>query len=89
MATPPRTPTVYGSATSRGQSRSPDPTATVDALAWCPEETDISTSGNHSATQLPDKLSVIVDSGAWTNLVGEKRARQMAKRAVEAGLRPQ
>ena len=42
----------------------------------------------HSATQLTDKLSVIVDSGAWTNLIGETLARRIAQRAVQAGHKP-
>ena len=38
----------------------------------------------HAATQLPaGRLSVIVDSGAWTNLIGEKLARSLAQKAVD------
>ena len=38
----------------------------------------------HAATQLPaGRLSVIVDSGAWTNLIGANLARSLAKKAVE------
>ena len=37
---------------------------------------------------MPGKCSVIVDSGAWTNLIGETLARKLAKKALAAGLHP-
>ena len=41
-------------------------------------------------TQLPDgRLSIIVDPGAWTNLMGANLARALAQRAISAGHRPQ
>ena len=44
----------------------------------------------HTRTQLTSgQLSVIIDPGAWTNLMGENLARQLSRRAVEAGHRPQ
>ena len=44
----------------------------------------------HTRTQLTNgQLSVIVDPGAWTNLMGENLARQLSRRAVETGHRPQ
>ena len=39
----------------------------------------------HSSTMLPGKLSVIVDTGAWTNLCGERLAKQLATRAGQHG----
>ena len=39
----------------------------------------------HSSTMLPGKLSVIVDTGAWTNLCGERLAKQLANRASQNG----
>ena len=44
----------------------------------------------HAATQLPSgKLSVIVDPGAWTNLMGAKVARALAQRALGQGHQPE
>ena len=40
-------------------------------------------------TQLPDgRLSIIVDPGAWTNLMGANLARKLAKRALATGHKP-
>ena len=39
----------------------------------------------HTAAQIPGKLSVIVDTGAWTNLCGEGLAKQLATRASQNG----
>ena len=47
------------------------------------------TGAYHSMTQLPDgRLSMIVDPGAWTNLMGAKMARLLTQRALKNGLRP-
>jgi hypothetical protein len=44
----------------------------------------------HSSTRLPDgRLSVIVDTGAWTNLMGENLAKAIGQRAVDHGLKPE
>ena len=44
----------------------------------------------HASTALRSgKLSFIVDPGAWTSLVGKTLAREMTKRAVAAGHKPQ
>ena len=44
----------------------------------------------HSMTSLPDgRLSIIVDPGAWTNLIGAKLARQLVQRALKHGHKPQ
>ena len=41
------------------------------------------------ATCLTDgRLSIIIDPGAWTNLLGEKLAREMVKRAQQHGYKP-
>ena len=43
----------------------------------------------HSSTQLPDgRLSLSVDPGAWTNLIGPNLARKLAKSALQHGMRP-
>ena len=43
----------------------------------------------HAATQLADgRMSLLVDVGAWTNLVGSNWAREMARRAMAAGKVP-
>ena len=59
-------------------------------LPWWPaqDESTLARVYNHSATQLPGKLSVIVDSGAWTNLMGINVARALAQRAIERGFKP-
>ena len=43
----------------------------------------------HSSTQLPDgRLSVIIDPGPWTNLIGCDLARKQVTRALKNGLAP-
>ena len=43
----------------------------------------------HTATQLPDgRLSILIDPGAWTNLMGANLARKLAQRALRQGLKP-
>ena len=43
----------------------------------------------HVATQLPDgRLSLIVDPGAWTNLLGSNLARRISVKAIAAGYKP-
>ena len=43
----------------------------------------------HAATQLPGgKLSMIVDIGAWTNLMGENLCRELSRRAITYGHKP-
>jgi hypothetical protein len=42
----------------------------------------------HASTQLPGKLSMIVDIGAWTNLIGSDMARALTQRALANGLKP-
>ena len=42
----------------------------------------------HQTTQLKDRLSFIVDPGAWTNLIGANLARKLAARAMKFGYRP-
>ena len=63
-----------------------------DAYAsWCSEETSSTPDFNvyHSSTQLSNgRLGLLVDPGAWTNLVGIKWALEMGKRAMKAGHRP-
>jgi len=42
-----------------------------------------------SATQLnTGEISVLVDPGAWTNLIGGRLARQLLQKAVNAGFKP-
>ncbi len=43
----------------------------------------------HAATQLASgEVSVLVDPGAWTNLIGGKLAKKLAQLAVNAGFKP-
>ena len=43
----------------------------------------------HSRTKLPHgQLSMLVDPGAWTNLIGENLARQLVERAIQNGHSP-
>ena len=52
---------------------------------WWPVETGV----YHAATQLPDgRLSLIVDPGAWTNLMGSTLARKLATKATANGHKP-
>ena len=58
----------------------------ADVLPWWPTEGARETQVyEHSATQIPGKLSIIVDSGAWTNLVGAKLVKSFAQKAIQAG----
>ena len=42
----------------------------------------------HASTQIPGKLSILIDPGAWTNLFGAKIARALTRRAVACGYQP-
>ena len=65
-------------ATSAGSFRSIFP--------WMPAPGEQPSGYYHASTQLPDgQLSVMVDIGAWTNIVGAKAARAIATAAAEAG----
>ena len=47
------------------------------------------TGAYHTSTQLTDgRLSIIVDPGAWTNLVAQVLARKVAQRALANGFEP-
>jgi E3 ubiquitin-protein ligase RNF13 len=56
------------------------------ALPWWPAESPnepLCSPFYHAATQLPNgQLSMIVDPGAWTNLMGARLARALATRAL-------
>ena len=55
------------------------------AFPWWPESL-----AYHSMTSLPDgRLSIIVDPGAWTNLMGADLARLLVARAIKMGHKPQ
>ena len=61
------------------------------AFPWWPSSTNAtaSSAAYHSTTQLADgRLSLIVDPGAWTNLMGAKLARELTKRALRHGHTP-
>ena len=60
----------------------------TQVLPWWPEHLSDSLAF-HSMTQLPDgRLSIIVDPGAWTNLMGVNLARKLVERALAAGFKP-
>ena len=75
--TPPSASASYTSAHSEGSL----------TLPWWPA--DYAESGiYHTSTQLPDgRLSLIVDPGAWTNLMGANLSRKFATQAVATGHR--
>ena len=60
-----------------------------DTFPWWPTHPDTepgaTTETYHTRTQLPGRLSLLVDPGAWTNLIGADLARKLARRAKEAG----
>ena len=59
-------------------------------LPWWPVDNSVEVSPTyHASTQLPSgRLSLIVDPGAWTNLMGKLLARRLIQRAVAAGHKP-
>lgn len=67
-------------------------TSFASAMPWWPvngEAVAEQCEAYHASTQLRNgRLSVIIDPGAWTNLVGKTLARQIAKRALDAGHTP-
>ena len=53
---------------------------------WGPGEASVF----HTSTQLTDgQLSIIVDPGAWTNLIGADLARKLVQRAMSKGYEPE
>ena len=61
------------------------PNSHASAFPWWP-----ATLAYHGMTNLPDgRLSIIVDPGAWTNLIGAKLARKLVQRAIQHGHKPQ
>lgn len=61
-------------------------------MPWWPVDSthSPSTYSYHAATSLASgKLSMIVDSGAWTNLMGTNLAKMLTQRAMQAGLPPE
>ena len=59
-------------------------------LPWWPADTPLELSPTyHASTQLPSgRISLIVDPGAWTNLIGKLLARRLIQRAITAGHKP-
>ena len=54
-------------------------------LPWWPVQAGV----YRTATQLADgRISIIVDPGAWTNLMGATVSRKFAQRAIAAGHKP-
>ena len=92
IGTPPQTPrSSFQSVASASVPASPGvPEQPESSMPWWPTDGAHPTEAfeYHAATQLTGKCSVIVDSGAWTNLIGEKLARELAKKAIAAGMRP-
>ena len=88
QGTPFQSPMTPGAASSDLD----DELSSAWAAPWWPAPgTAISESAPyyHAATKLHNgQLSMIVDPGAWTNLMGEKLARDLAERAVKSGLTP-
>ena len=55
---------------------------------WWPGEMTPSAEAYHSIS-LPNRAGIIIDPGAYTNLIGESTARAFAKIAMENGHQPQ
>ena len=51
---------------------------------WWPRQEEL----HHTSTQLSGHLSILVDPGAWTNLIGGKLAKALAQKALDAGHHP-
>ena len=55
---------------------------------WPASDTEAIAPYYHASTQVPDRLTMIVDSGAWTNLMGLHLARMLTRKALENGNQP-
>ena len=86
----PATPLATPQSSFQSVVSAPLPESPSEMFPWWPADVPHPTDAPtyHSSTQVPGKCSVIVDSGAWTNLIGEKLARELAKKAISAGMRP-
>ena len=81
---------------SRQSSQSPGPSNRMSgdrnstgtgSYPWWPAPEDNNV--YHAATRLLDgRHSLLIDPGAWSNLVGEKWAQDMARKAMKAGQEP-
>ncbi|CAK9093844.1 unnamed protein product [Durusdinium trenchii] len=58
-----------------------------NAYPWWPTESAALTTAYHSIS-IPDRAGVIIDPGAYTNLIGENTARMFAQKAIENGFKP-
>jgi hypothetical protein len=58
-----------------------------EAYPWWPSESFEPTAAYHSIS-IPDRAGIIIDPGAYTNLIGENTARAFAQKAIENGHKP-
>ena len=58
-----------------------------NAYPWWPSESAALTTAYHSIS-IPDRAGIIIDPGAYTNLIGENTARMFAQKAIENGFKP-
>ena len=76
-----------GRTDSHSSFHSVQETPSERVLPWWPSYADQSPAVYHAATQLRDgRQSLLVDVGAWTNLIGSQLARQIATKAQQHGL---
>ena len=89
-----RTAVAVLSIDARRQEPSVSSSDTYQSVAsnfpWWPVNTPVELApAYHASTQLPSgKLSLIVDPGAWTNLMGKVLARRLIQRAIASGHKP-
>lgn len=59
----------------------------AQTFPWWPSDSVEATAAYHSIS-LPDRAGIIIDPGAYANLIGENTARMFAKVAIENGHKP-
>ena len=69
---------------SPAEEADPDPLGT---FPWWPGE-DVAPAEAYHSISLPNRSGIIIDPGAYTNLIGENTARAFAKMALAQGHRP-
>lgn len=69
---------------SPAEEADPDPLGTSP---WWPGE-DVAPAEAYHSISLPNRSGIIIDPGAYTNLIGENTARAFAKMALAQGHRP-
>ncbi|CAK8988411.1 unnamed protein product [Durusdinium trenchii] len=60
----------------------------ADTFPWWPSEEDSHAKAVYHSISIPNRAGIIIDPGAYTNLIGEHTARSFAKMAIEHGYTP-